>query len=186
MNHFFRWAVCLVSLSAVSIVYAAGNPNPNDSAELQRQKSNVAVAGRVIATLDTRWEGDKRPNQLPGPFPFWEKIPEIPAASEVTKSKVVVVLLMFEKAAPNSHGQAFVSWEANLIAPDGSISPCCRAASSMSYYPSDDVPYQLQLLMTVTFDKEDPNGLWKIRVNLEDKVASVIIPVETSFTVVDQ
>jgi hypothetical protein len=144
-----------------------------------RSVSREPLVGWLVATSDSTWEGETRPLHLPGPWPFWDKIPPIPPSAQVSRRQKVFVLLVFQSAVPDSAGQAYVSYDVNFIRPDGSSS--LHYQSSIKYYPGNESKYILRLLIKFVGDYDEPAGTWRTTVILKDEVDGVSVPLQTSF-----
>lgn len=144
------------------------------------RKSVGGFGGWVIVTSDADWQAK------------WETqsntIPRFTEANTVSRGNRVFVLTFFANPKLNSAGEANVSCDIDVTRPDGTTSTHQSDVVCFRGVLKTDPHYTYLAAPVIGFigDPGDPAGVWVVQVTLKDNIRHVVVPLKTSFALLDK
>lgn len=152
-----------------------GKPVPNSDS----MKSIDGFGGSLVVTPDPDWE--VKWNTPP------ETAPSFRTASKVRYGENLTILTFYINPEVNKSGEIDVVCDIKITRPDGSQSIGEKEIECAKGKLEGD-PHNVRLSSTVikfVGEKGDPQGIWKIDVNLTDRNRKVVVPLKTRFELVE-
>lgn len=131
----------------------------------------------ILVTPDKDWQEKWNTPQ--------DTMPYFNAASEVGKGGSLFLITFFVNPGIDEAGHADLACDISLTAPDGTLAirqddvGCFSKATVIE----PGITYMTDTTVSFEPDGTEPKGVWTYRVLLNDRIAGVVVPLETSFTV---
>jgi hypothetical protein len=145
------------------------------SPDTESRKTVDGLGGLLIVTPDADWQAKW---QTPS-----ETIPHFTEVQSLARGKKAFVLTFVANPLPDSHGEANVTCDVDVLRPDGSTNihqadaPCLKGKLALT----PDHVFLSAAVIAFTGDPGDPSGKWVVRITLKDHVRGVVVPLQTSF-----
>jgi hypothetical protein len=111
-----------------------------------------------------------------------EFTPKVSTISRVTKDEYFRIIPFFNNYGIDSNHAAFISFDVEVIRPDGSIDISMPECEGHSGPIQSDTLLPASAILNLCFDPEDPYGDYRIRVTSEDHVSNETIVQEQVIT----
>ncbi|MFA5506012.1 MAG: hypothetical protein WC423_11330 [Vulcanimicrobiota bacterium] len=161
---------CLLTLGLTQLLLAEpGSPVTKDG-----------FAGMLLVTPDPDWEEKWNTST--------EAVPRFTQASTVSYGEALTILTFFANPKPDSSGNIHLVCDIRVIRPDGSFSideKSIECAKGKLMGNPDNVRLSPAILK-FTGEKDDLPGLWRIEINLTDKVRGTSLLLKSQFELMAQ
>ena len=139
------------------------------------KKSINDFGGWLMVTPDADW---KEKWETPA-----ETIPHFNTASKLNYGEVVTILIFYANPKTDDTGLINILCDIKITRPDGNHSidaKGVKCADGKLEGPAKSLRLSLPIIK-FTGEEQDLPGIWKVEVNLTDKIRNVSIPLKTQF-----
>jgi hypothetical protein len=149
------------------------------STDSDNRRSVDGFGGLLVVTSDQDWQEKwETPSNV---------IPDFTTAKVVHRGQRIFILTFFAGPKLNEQGLADITCDIDVIRPNGTHSTNRQGMECFhGKLQQEGLTYLSEPVIGFVGDPGDPSGEWVVRITLKDNVRHVVVPLKTSFTLVDQ